>query len=71
MKNQRFQLDYDVRVVDRNIREGDLTKEEYEKYLESLPDVESKGEWLQIETETRAETAATVPSEDTEPEEGE
>lgn len=30
---------YDVRVVDRYIAAGVLTREEYEKYLASLPDV--------------------------------
>lgn len=32
----------DSRIVQRNIRDGRLKRTEYEKYLESLPDLESK-----------------------------
>jgi len=40
---------YDVRIVERNILEGKLSKKDYEKHLASLPDVEEKGEPLVIE----------------------
>ena len=30
---------YDKRVVRRNIRKGLISREEYEKYLEALPDM--------------------------------
>ena len=40
---------YDVRIAERNIKDGSLSKKEYEKHLKSLPDVEEKGEPLIIE----------------------
>lgn len=42
---------YDVRVTNRHIREGVITKKDYEKYLSELPDVEDKSEPLIIEDE--------------------
>ncbi len=29
---------FDIRVVERNMRAGKITAEEYQKFLESLPD---------------------------------
>lgn len=40
---------YDVRIAERNIKDGSLSKKEYEKHLKDLPDVEEKGEPLIIE----------------------
>ncbi len=40
---------YDVRITERHIQDGALTKEDYEKHLKGLPDVEEKGELLVIE----------------------
>lgn len=40
---------YDVRIAERNIKDGSLSKKEYEKHLKGLPDVEEKGEPLIIE----------------------
>lgn len=40
---------YDVRIAERNIRDGAISKKEYEDHLKSLPDVEEKGEPLVIE----------------------
>ena len=40
---------YDVRIAERNIRDGAITKKEFENHLKSLPDVEEKGEPLVIE----------------------
>ncbi|HVY55356.1 MAG TPA: hypothetical protein VHC46_06330 [Thermodesulfobacteriota bacterium] len=42
---------YDVRVANRHIREGVISKNDYEKYLSELPDVEDKSEPLIIEDE--------------------
>jgi hypothetical protein len=42
---------YDVRVTNRHIREGVITKKEYDKYLSDLPDVGDKSEPLIIEDE--------------------
>ena len=46
---------YDERIVERHIKEGTLSKKEYEKYLKSLPDSEEKGEVLIIEEDEIAE----------------
>ncbi len=40
---------FDVRVVERNIAAGRITRKDYEKYLKGLPDEGEEGE----ETETR------------------
>ncbi len=40
---------YDVRVADRHIQDGAISKKEYEAHLKNLPDVEEKGEALIIE----------------------
>lgn len=40
---------YDERIVERHIKDGTLSKKDYEKHLKSLPDSEEKGEVLIIE----------------------
>ena len=42
---------YDVRIVQRHLREGAITKKEYDKYMSDLPDVESNSEPLITEDE--------------------
>ncbi|HET7289536.1 MAG TPA: hypothetical protein VFJ67_03785 [Thermodesulfobacteriota bacterium] len=42
---------YDVRVTSRHIREGVITKKDYDKHLSELPNVEEKSEPLIIEDE--------------------
>ncbi len=49
--NRRYDLTYDVRVVERNIREGAIAKKDYEEYLKKLPDISDKGCPLIIEGE--------------------
>lgn len=52
---------YDVRVADRHIQDGAISKKEYEEHLKNLPDVEEKGEALIIEEdEVAAEEVAEV-----------
>ncbi|HXG31104.1 MAG TPA: hypothetical protein VNK81_05620 [Thermodesulfobacteriota bacterium] len=43
---------YDVRVIERYIREGVIRKEEYEDYIKKLPDVSSKGCPLIVDEES-------------------
>ena len=57
MTKNKEELDYDVRIVDRNIREGVVSKKEYDKYVKGLPDVEEKGEPLIFEDEIEEEEA--------------
>ncbi len=40
---------YDVRIAERNIKDGSLSKKDYDKHLDNLSDVEDKGEILIIE----------------------
>ena len=47
---------YDVRVVNRHIKEGIVTKKDYDKHLRSLPDVEDNSEPLIIEDEEEIAT---------------
>ncbi len=52
---------YDIRIAERNIRDGAISKKEYDNYLKNLPDVEEKGEPLIIEedvVEVEAEVEA-------------
>ena len=58
MKNKEDFL-YDVRIVNRNIRDGVVSKKDYDKHLDNLPDVEANSEPLIIEDEP--ETLSTVP----------
>jgi len=46
------ELLYDVRVIERYIREGVIMKEEYEDYIKKLPDVSDKGCPLIIDEES-------------------
>ncbi len=48
MKNKEDFL-YDVRIINRNIRDGVVSKKDYDKYLDNLPDVEDNSEPLIIE----------------------
>ena len=45
----KFDIDFDVRVVDRNIRDNKITRKDYEKQLEALEDISELAEPLVIE----------------------
>ena len=46
---------YDVRIIERYLREGKITKDEYEKYLKNLPDMIDESCPLIIDEETAGE----------------
>jgi hypothetical protein len=48
---KRYEISHDVRVIERDIREGIITKKDYEEYLKKLHDVSDKGCPLVIEEE--------------------
>lgn len=48
---KREEFLYDVRIANRNIREGLITKKDYDKHISGLPDVESNSEPIVIEDE--------------------
>ena len=53
---------FDVREIERNLRQGSIDQADVQKYLDSLPDVSSKAVTLgQIEDKRAAEAAAAVP----------
>jgi hypothetical protein len=52
---RKYEIDYDVRVIERNVRDKAISKEEYDKYLDSLPDVSDEGCPLIIDEELREE----------------
>ncbi|MCH8028349.1 MAG: hypothetical protein IH874_00235 [Candidatus Dadabacteria bacterium] len=54
-KSHKFDLVYDVRVLEKCVREGVISKKDYGKFLKSLEDVEDKGEPLVLEDETEGE----------------
>lgn len=60
-KNEGF---FDVRVSDRYIKEGVISKKEYEDHIKSLPDAEDKSEVLVIEEEEEVEDEKAEPTED-------
>lgn len=62
---------YDVRIAQRHLREGVITKKEYDKYLNSLPDMEANSEPLVIEDEEEVVEAETEEVETEEAEEEE
>lgn len=63
----KFDIDFDVRVVDRNIRDSKITRKEYDEKLEVLEDLSELAEPLVIEDDTEQEQDEdTETSEDTE-----
>lgn len=40
---------FDTRTLETHLRDGIVTREEYEKHLEALPDVAEKGESMDAE----------------------
>ncbi len=41
-------LRFDKRLVERNLRGGIVSREDYEQHLASLPDVAEKAEWVPL-----------------------
>ncbi len=39
---------YDVRILERNLRRGTLSRKDYEKYLKGLPDRASNASWTRV-----------------------
>ncbi len=62
---------YDVRVVDRYIKQDMLSEKDYESYIKKLPDVEDKSEILIIDEEEIEEETADAENEALEAESGE
>ena len=48
MSNSKNLVDYDVRVRERNLKSGVLSKEEVDGYLASLPDVAAQAQPVDV-----------------------
>ena len=62
---------YDVRVVNRYIKEGMITQKNYESFMKKLPDVEEKSEILKIEEDEVVEETVDTENSSEELESGE
>ncbi len=51
---------YDVRIIERYLREGKITKNEYEEYLKNLPDMVDESCPLIIDDEPAGELEVEV-----------
>ncbi len=54
---KKDEFTYDVRITDRHLKEGTITKKEFDKYIAGLPDVEDKGEPLVFDDEIEEASA--------------
>jgi len=67
MSNPKKLVDYDVRVRERNLKSGLLSKEEVDKHLASVPDVSTNAQSVEVlppgvpHEEPKAEASATPP----------
>ena len=41
---------YDIRLIDRHIKEGLITEEDVQKYMSQLSDAEEESDFLDVET---------------------
>ncbi|KRT65124.1 MAG: hypothetical protein XU11_C0035G0022 [Candidatus Dadabacteria bacterium CSP1-2] len=55
----RYEISYDVRVIERDIRGGTITKKDYEEHLNKLADISEKGCPLVIDEETNQSSEIT------------
>ena len=64
----KFDIDFDVRVVDRNIQDSKITSKDYQKHLEKLDDLTDEAEPLVIEDDSDEQESEQLQSEDTDTE---
>ncbi len=70
----KFDIDFDVRVVERNIRDSKISSKDYKKHLENLDDLTDEAEPLVIEDgsdEEQGEELQTEDAENTDQDDGE
>ncbi len=63
---KKDEFTYDVRITDRHLKEGTITKKEFDKYIAGLPDVEDKGEPLVFDDEIEEASAEEASAEEQE-----
>ncbi len=62
----KFDIDFDVRVVERNIRDSKISSKDYKKHLENLDDLTDDAEPLVIEDDSDEEQGEELQTEDAE-----
>lgn len=68
MSNTKKLVDYDVRVRERNLKSGLLTREEVDKHLAAVPDVSTNAQTVEVlppgapHEEPKAEVKAEAPT---------
>ncbi len=62
----KFDIDFDVRVVERNIRDSKISSKDYKKHLQNLDDLTDDAEPLVIEDDSDEEQGEELQTEDAE-----
>ena len=62
----KFDIDFDVRVVERNIRDSKISSKDYKKHLENLDDLTDEAEPLVIEDDSDEQQGEELQIEDAE-----
>lgn len=62
----KFDIDFDVRVVERNIRDSKISSKDYKKHLENLDDLTDEAEPLVIEDDSDEQQGDELQTEDAE-----
>ena len=62
----KFDIDFDVRVVERNIRDSKISSKDYKKHLENLDDLTDDAEPLVTEDDSDEEQGEELQTEDAE-----
>ncbi len=62
----KFDIDFDVRVVERNIRDSKISSKDYKKHLENLDDLTDEAEPLVIEDDSDEQQGEELQTEDAE-----
>ncbi len=62
----KFDIDFDVRVVERNIRNSKISSKDYKKHLENLDDLTDEAEPLVIEDDSDEQQGEELQTEDAE-----
>jgi hypothetical protein len=58
MKNKAVDLDFDIRMVEWNLKHEVIDKDQLKQYLKSLPDEESNATQLSLEGEEQSNHSA-------------
>lgn len=57
LKDATENLQFDVRMIEMNLKNGSITKEQYQQYLSSLNDIADEAQKLELEEDVEAEAS--------------